>query len=338
MWTPIATTLAHGWTLPTRRPVTVCAPFGPDGDALAALPGTHRYTTALDAVALAAAHDAGYLAIESTGWDLTPRSQRVSLLWLHPPLDPPHPSSESAAALALRQWTPWVHPRGWIVAILPESLWTSVPSIAPTLDRFWSMIAQWTHPLETGEPGRIVLAQPRHPSSPPNPSPDVPVPPWDPAATLLPQWILPTTVPWRLTSQAPAPTRQAWTVSEPTLWDRLRDETAPRPNLSPTQPMATPLPLHRGHLAMLLIAGRLTGTIGTGEARHLVKGRVIPYTQVIEDAPTHRVSETRYRMELHTLHPDGTLRPWQPVIESPLLSPDALSDDSELDDERTSPP
>jgi hypothetical protein len=91
--------------------------------------------------------------------------------------------------------------------------------------------------------------------------------------------------------------------------------------LSTADPIDTPIPLHRGHLAMLLTAGRLTGSIGNGNARHLVKGRVIPHTEVVDDTPTHRISETRYRIELHTLHPDGTLQAWHTPHESPVMDP-----------------
>ncbi|MHB1956995.1 MAG: DUF6094 domain-containing protein [Sulfobacillus sp.] len=83
----------------------------------------------------------------------------------------------------------------------------------------------------------------------------------------------------------------------------------------PQDAVYTPTTLHRGHLATLLTAGRLTGAIGTGTARHLVKGRVITETvetqrEVQQDGTLLIKTETRHRVELRTLHPDGTVQVW----------------------------
>jgi hypothetical protein len=81
-------------------------------------------------------------------------------------------------------------------------------------------------------------------------------------------------------------------------------------------------------MATLLTAGLLTGAIGQDHQRHLVKGRIVPYTVVTERTDTKEVQESRFAVELHTLHPDGTLQSWHHD-----LTQDSLTDGSDLADE-----
>ncbi|PSR36838.1 MAG: hypothetical protein C7B44_06915 [Sulfobacillus thermosulfidooxidans] len=87
--------------------------------------------------------------------------------------------------------------------------------------------------------------------------------------------------------------------------------------LSAQDPIQTPMTLHRGHLATLLTAGRLTGAIGTGDLRHLVKGHIQQYrvqtSHRATDTGYQESFETRYHVVLTTLHPDGQYKVWSPT-------------------------
>ncbi len=53
-----------------------------------------------------------------------------------------------------------------------------------------------------------------------------------------------------------------------------------RNNLQVPRP---PLPLHSGHLGLLLAAGKLDGIIGQGVDRHVVKGKVTKVVSKVEE-------------------------------------------------------
>ena len=70
-----------------------------------------------------------------------------------------------------------------------------------------------------------------------------------------------------------------------------------------------PIPLHTGHLGLLLAAGHLNGVVGTGPNRHLVQGRVIKETVQEEDEEREGVTKERdlYRVTLKYLTKKGEL-------------------------------
>ena len=106
----------------------------------------------------------------------------------------------------------------------------------------------------------------------------------------------------------------------------LRARTTRAAEPSAAHPVRPPLPLHRGHLATLLAAGVLSGALGTGAARHLVRGRVVP-VETTEVATTEgevvRTTRRSFALTVTTLHPDGTLTTWGPP--TPLVTDDAES-------------
>lgn len=62
-------------------------------------------------------------------------------------------------------------------------------------------------------------------------------------------------------------------VAISTLWQRAKEMGVRREAvLSGARP---PIPLHKGHMGLALVSGALDGNIGTGDNRHLVKGRVM---------------------------------------------------------------
>ncbi|MHB8927810.1 MAG: DUF6094 domain-containing protein [Bacillota bacterium] len=70
-----------------------------------------------------------------------------------------------------------------------------------------------------------------------------------------------------------------------------------------------PIPLHTGHLGLLLAAGHLNGVVGTGPNRHLVQGRVVKETIQSEDEEREGVTKERdvYRVTLKYLTKKGEL-------------------------------
>lgn len=91
------------------------------------------------------------------------------------------------------------------------------------------------------------------------------------------------------------------------LWRKLHAMTA-RNDLQVPRP---PLPLHSGHLGLLLAAGKLDGVVGEGADRHVVKGKV---TKVISKAEEYKgdVLEQReldrYVVSIKILDCNGQIR------------------------------
>jgi hypothetical protein len=71
-----------------------------------------------------------------------------------------------------------------------------------------------------------------------------------------------------------------------------------------------PLPLHAGHLGLLLASGHLDGVVGDGEDRHVVRGKVEKLTQTFEeyegDAVVERQVE-RYQVSIKLLTQEGDI-------------------------------
>lgn len=327
----IATLLAGAFLPPTdKQPATAFDPFCGTGEALAAFPAPLTFGVDLDGDRIQAATRLLTHTLHADAWALKPRPKSVSLLLLNPPYADDPASGERQEIRAIHTFTPWVHPHGYIVLIAPRGV---VLSARPVLDQHWTLRACWRFPdPDYAAFGQIVLvAQPRHPRDPANdwaqwltrqrppktPAHDVTwfddrEPTWPrPLPTALsPQWRLPPALGFRLLATRPRADQIVPLLAQTPAWSTLQLETAPPDTLDLKTPIATPLTLHRGHLATLLTAGKLTGVIGTGDPRHLVRGRTIPYTVITAETENQRVEETRYRIEITTVHPDGTIRQW----------------------------
>ncbi|MHC4505138.1 MAG: hypothetical protein ACYTFI_17670 [Planctomycetota bacterium] len=87
-----------------------------------------------------------------------------------------------------------------------------------------------------------------------------------------------------------------------------RTEVGPRDN-GRDRP---PVPLHAGHVALLLAAGELDGVVGKGRDRHVVRGYVRKATDTSQDEDekgntTIRETE-RFQVQIKTLSKDGEIR------------------------------
>ncbi len=122
-------------------------------------------------------------------------------------------------------------------------------------------------------------------------------------------YVVPASPPIQLfRSSRPDPRLLAEEVSQSPAWRELWDS---QPRLNGPPRGRPPLPLHRGHLGLLLAAGELDGLIGEGAERHLVRGLVrkdqISWTEE-EDTRTVEHTKEVFRIRVKLLFPDGTLR------------------------------
>jgi hypothetical protein len=96
-------------------------------------------------------------------------------------------------------------------------------------------------------------------------------------------------------------------MAQSALWKRFTALTT-RSELRIPRP---PLPLHSGHLGLLLAAGKLDGIMGTGEDSHLVKGSVRKITTVLQEIKGEVLEEReldRYVVSIKILNRHGEIR------------------------------
>ena len=71
-----------------------------------------------------------------------------------------------------------------------------------------------------------------------------------------------------------------------------------------------PLPLHAGHLGLLLASGHLDGVVGEGEDRHVVRGKVEKLTHTYQEYEGDKLVEReveRYQVSIKVLKRDGEI-------------------------------
>jgi len=96
-------------------------------------------------------------------------------------------------------------------------------------------------------------------------------------------------------------------MAQSPLWKRFTSLTT-RSEIRIPRP---PLPLHSGHLGLLLAAGKLDGIVGTGEDMHLVKGNVRKITTVLQEMKGEVLEEReldRYVVSIKILNRNGDIR------------------------------
>jgi len=96
-------------------------------------------------------------------------------------------------------------------------------------------------------------------------------------------------------------------MAQSPLWKRFAALTT-RSEIRIPRP---PLPLHSGHLGLLLAAGKLDGIVGTGEDSHLVKGSVRKITSVLQELKGEVLEEReldRYVVSIKILNRHGEIR------------------------------
>ncbi len=96
-------------------------------------------------------------------------------------------------------------------------------------------------------------------------------------------------------------------IAQSALWKRFAVLTT-RSELRIPRP---PLPLHSGHLGLLLAAGKLDGIMCTGDDSHLVKGSVRKITTVLQEIKGEVLEEReldRYVVSIKILNRQGEIR------------------------------
>lgn len=96
-------------------------------------------------------------------------------------------------------------------------------------------------------------------------------------------------------------------MAQSALWKRFAALTT-RSEIRIPRP---PLPLHSGHLGLLLAAGKLDGIVGTGDDAHLVKGRVRKFTTALQELKGEVLEEReldRYVVSIKILKRHGEIR------------------------------
>ena len=98
-------------------------------------------------------------------------------------------------------------------------------------------------------------------------------------------------------------------VKASALWSKFSDMTT----VKTTNVQRPPLPLHTGHLGLLLASGMLDGVVGDAESndRHLVKGVVEKITLSYEEQPSEGVVEEhqleQFRVSIKILKKNGDI-------------------------------
>ena len=91
------------------------------------------------------------------------------------------------------------------------------------------------------------------------------------------------------------------------LWRRF-DAMTSKNELQVPRP---PLPLHSGHLGLLLAAGKLDGVVGDGPDRHVVKGKVTKVVSKVEEYKGDVLEQReldRYVVSIKVLDGNGEIR------------------------------
>jgi hypothetical protein len=95
-------------------------------------------------------------------------------------------------------------------------------------------------------------------------------------------------------------------VENSPLWEKFREMA----RIEEQKIGRPPLPLHTGHLGLLLANGCLDGIVGQGEDRHIVKGKVEKvvnkYTEYKGDVLEERELE-QYKVSIKVLKQDGEI-------------------------------
>jgi len=238
-----------------------------------------------------------------------------SLLFLNPPYDWVHDEDdrhERTERAFLRGTERYVGPDGVLVYVVPQARVT--PDVAKLLSfRFRDLDAyRFTDP-EYERFGQIVLFGAKKPEPEKDaeardyvgeiPYLDLPVIPYAEQARYdVPPFPEPAL--FRSTRIDPAELERELQNSR--LWRELEDNHGNGPARG-----RPPLPLHTGHLGLLLASGCLDGVIGEGDDRHVVRGKVEKVTNVEQeyqgDVLVERETE-RYRVSVKVLTADGEIR------------------------------
>lgn len=91
------------------------------------------------------------------------------------------------------------------------------------------------------------------------------------------------------------------------LWRTFREMA----RIGETTNLRPPLPLHQGHIALMLANGKLDGVVGEGQDKHVVKGKVQKIVIKHQEQNEGKIEEReidQYQVSIKVLTMDGEIR------------------------------
>jgi tRNA1(Val) A37 N6-methylase TrmN6 len=256
-------------------------------------------------------------ALNCTMEDSAISHQSFSILYLNPPYDyhydrelednPNNNKTIRKEIHFLRRTIQYLATDGLLIFIVPRHILS--PNLAEFLSARFNNLDAYTFPepeLEMFD--QIVITGNKKPKTEPQPA-TLELHDFD--HTTAPTLNFPTTSAVKLfKTYKPNPEELAELIT-PKLNELHKPIThTPKRNIDTTPP----LPLHLGHLSLLLAAGKINGILGDGPDRHVVRGSVIKTISTAESShatengtcnqTTHR---DNYTVTIKTLELDGTI-------------------------------
>ena len=256
--------------------------------------------------------------------DMKVSHKAFSLLWLNPPYDwqaeqvdadgDRKGKCQRKELTFLRRAVPWLCPGGIMVYVIPESAW--IEDIRRLIAYKFEDVCAFRFPdPEYEQFGQIVVVGKRAVSDMPRPAPVLRD---DMGEFQKKTYILPITNPdikIFQTNKVDKSTMEKL-VSCSGLWTKFlsRSRGMQRGSAAGKRP---PLPLHSGHLSLMLAAGVLDGVIGNNGDSHVIKGKVTKglttttETHVNSDAKTETTVSTYrddYQVSIKLLNRNGDIR------------------------------
>lgn len=245
--------------------------------------------------------------------------QSCSLLFLNPPYDEAireedaETKTERQEKTFLRMTIPYLVSGGVLVYIIPQNrlnrgiarlLASRFENIQvfrfpdPEYDDFKQVVVFGVRKAENCLDEKLALKLQNIQNSKLKPLPD----------TATAQYPIPASPPLKLfRSTVIDPEELEKQMAQSPLWRKLHAMTT-RNDLQVPRP---PLPLHSGHLGLLLAAGKLDGVIGEGMDRHVVKGKVTKVVSKVEEYKGDVLEQReldRYVVSIKILDRNGKIR------------------------------
>jgi tRNA1(Val) A37 N6-methylase TrmN6 len=242
-----------------------------------------------------------------------------SLLFLNPPYDEAtleenaDTKTERQEKAFLRMTWPYLIPGGVLVYIIPQKrLSRGIARLVasrfehikvcrfpdPEYDDFKQVVVMGVRKTENSLDEGLALKLQNVPNRKLKPLPE----------TDTAQYSVPTAGPLKLfRSTVIDPAELEKQMAQSPLWRRFHAMTS-RTELKLPRP---PLPLHSGHLGLLLAAGKLDGVVGEGDDRHVVKGKVTKVVSKVEEYKGDVLEQReldRYVVSIKILNRNGEIR------------------------------
>jgi hypothetical protein len=307
---------------PEKNPFAVLDPCCGEGLAL------DRFTSGSSAVRYGIEPDNGRFesavrcldhVLHSPIEDCRVANKAFSLIWLNPPYDWEHLEEDSGKkcerkeVLFLKRCMPWIAPGGILIYIIPETIWTD--QLRKLLAYKFDNLEVWRFPdPDYSQFQQIVIVGRRKEKDYPDPPPTI----GEIEDFLHTSHVVPASNPEVKLFQSTRVSQEEIErlVPHSPCWKNFLDKARGWDNGGTAQ-RRPPLPLHAGHLALMLAAGVLDGVMGSNGDSHVVKGKVrknarTSVSEEINPDTGGTVTTSRqldeYRVTIKVLERDGTIR------------------------------